>query len=182
MRIFLYLLFIVGSTNALSCGTALKRFMGYWRENGLETKEQYLDKISYKVLTGYSPLDTDPIITKVLLDAIEIGVSRTVIEKVLQNYNCVYSSNSTKEYLKIKKFIGNKKYYTFCDIPKIDTMYIVTSNGGATIRESATKQSARLNAISEGSTVIVKKIENNWADVDSYAGSGFVYLPLLKKY
>jgi len=110
MKYFSVLILSFISIQAFACGSTAQQFLGYWRHTTLETKSSFLKEHSCTQPINYSPRNADPIIAKVVVDAINSGVSDTIIKKVLTEYNCVYSARTTEEFTQIMNYIGVHQY------------------------------------------------------------------------
>lgn len=182
MRVFLLIALILSSANTFACGTTAQSFKGYWLKDSISSKQQMLARRGCSEPINYAPFIADPVIAKVLDDAIKSNIDSSIIIKVLKKYNCVHGARKTEWYPIISAFIEHHASENVCDIEKISRMYIVISEGGANLRSEPSSSSSKLNTVREGRPVLVNKVNNNWAHVGSYAGDGYIYLPLLKKY
>lgn len=182
MRICLLISLILASTSAFACGTTAQSFKGYWLKDSISSKQRLLSTLGCSAPINYAPLIADPVIAHVLDDAITLNIDSPTIIKVLKKYNCVHGARKSEWYPSISAFIKQHSSEIVCDVDKISRMYIVNSKGGANLRSGPSSGSNKLNAVKEGRAVLANKINNNWAFVSSYAGEGYIYLPLLKKY
>ena len=119
MKYLILLILLLFETQAYACGSTAQRFQGYWVIMDLEHKNKYLKNLSCSDPQRYSPRNADPIIAKVLADAIKSKVENKIINSVLKSYNCAYGARNLPEYSIIKKYITKEKYFSFCEVEKI---------------------------------------------------------------
>ena len=175
------------SFNAFACnGPAADRFQQYWKLSSTTDKTIFLIRNSCTYPVEYNPRKADPVIMKVLVDAIEGGIDTKVINKVVKNYNCVHGARNLPGYATVKRYIAREIYGEYCTNEKFENLYIVKAKGGAILRNGAGTKNDRIGLIAEGSTVKVFTLAGdfppNWAYVKSKQGEGFVYEPLLEPY
>jgi len=185
MRYALTLFLLLFVSNTFACGSTAHWFSWYWDAKDLKQKNNHLkqyENFGCSMSLSYSPRIAEPIIVKVLVDAIESGVEKKIINGILKKYNCVYGARKLPIYSKIKEYITGSKYNEFCNIEKIHRIYIIRANSGVVLRSDANKNSKRIGTIAHGSIVIEKKANGDWINVKSYAGEGYVFKSLLESY
>jgi len=165
-----------------TCGNTAEHFYRYWDLESKAKKIKLLEVLGCNQPSNYAPRSADPIITRVLADALNNDVPSKTIKMVLTNYHCAYGGRNLTEYQTIKNFITEQKYAEFCDIERLQRIYIVKSKGGAVFRSAPSVSSERLDAIAEGAFVEVEDSVGEWAKI-KYAGVyGYVFKPLLSAY
>ncbi len=182
MKILTILILLLLPIQALACGSTAKNFYQYWHYDTVASKNKFLQKYGCVEPINYFPLDADPIIAKVLVDAIDTGIDGTTINNVLKNYNCAYGARNLAEYSKIREFITAEKYNEFCNIDKLKKIYIVNVESGVVLRSGAGKDKERISALAHGTQVEVINTIDDWAHVKSSHGEGYVFKQLLKPY
>ncbi len=180
MRIVLLLISVIWSANTLACGSVSQNMQMYWTMGTLESKETFLLEQSCYQHMNYSPLRADPIITSVVSDAINIGVKKAVINKAIDSFNCMYGAYHLDEYENVSRYILENGMEATCNTSRLDASYIVTTQGGVNLRSKPSTSGSKIGTVAEGVLVMVLRIEGSWAYVESYAGKGYIYLPLLQ--
>ena len=173
---------LVVSTSIWACGTTAHNYTLYPKFGNASEKEAFLKNHSCSTAMYYKPHRADPIIATALADAIKSNVSSSVINKVLTNHNCVYGARHLESYKVILEFISEEKYSKFCNIKRINNLFIINANGGIVLRNAAGKHGARLAGLANGTYVEVLSESKGWVYVNSYAGKGYVFKKLLKSY
>lgn len=96
MKQFILIILILWSANSLACGSVSRNMMGYWSLETIESKENFLLEQNCYQAMNYSPLRADPIIAKVFKNAAGAGVSKSVLRKLIESFNCVYGAYYSK--------------------------------------------------------------------------------------
>lgn len=164
--------------NVLACGTTGHQFMRYWSGDMLVWKQQYLLEHSETVWINYKPLRDDPVIAKVLADALQSGVDRQLVSAVLKRYHCVAGAHHTAFYTELEKQLG-----VICSSELLASLRLVAASGGVNLRRLPGKQGDVVGTIVEGAVVsILADAGNGWVKVRTYAGVGYIYQALLSSY
>ena len=182
MKYILSIVIIAFSTYSFACGGTEHHFSRYWRLDTVEKKSALLEHLGCVEPMNYSPRFADPVISAVLADAIKIGLPRKSIEMVLKNYNCAYGARTKEEYKAIRSYIGSDKYAAFCNLERLERVYIVNVSGGAVLRFGPSVESKRLAAVAEGAFVESIKDAEEWLQVKTNKGKGYVHKSLLSAY
>ena len=167
---------------AAACGTVGQAFFTYVIDTDKDRLEQFLTTEACGTAEGYSPEEADRLIAQVLINAIESGVSRNVIEPVLRKYNCAYRARDRWPYKKIVEFVGTDRFDEFCDVSSLQKMYVVSAAGGANVRKSPSLSARKLGAIGDGVLVKNARREGEWLLVDTYIGTGYVHESIVEPY
>ena len=181
LRTFVLLTFLY-SACALSCGSTAQHFFGYSKWSSKSDKEAFFEANSCGVPINYGPKQADPLIADAVVDGINSGVNKDLLFTILRNYNCAYGARHQSNYKVIKEFITREKYATFCNLERLQRIFIIQADGGLTLRDSASKQGKRIDALANGTYVEVLRESGDWAYVKSYHGEGYVYKKLLTPY
>jgi hypothetical protein len=180
MKAFILLVLTCFSVNAVGCGSVSQNMMSYWSLDDISEKEEFLIKQSYHQVLNYSPRRSDPIIVNVLIDAMRVGINNRIIGKTIDSFNCLYGAYFTKEYQIINEFILKNGMESVCNKDRLNSSYVIRSEGGVNLRSAPTTSSEKIGILAEGVLVLILKVESEWAYVESYEGKGYIYLPLLK--
>lgn len=180
MKKLVLIISVFWSANTIACGSASQNILRYWSLETIEEKEGFLKKQSCYQPMNYSPLRADPIIVKVVADAIGTGVKETTLRKIIDSFNCMYGAYYSKEYEDISQYIIENGMESMCNDSRLESSYVVIANGGVNLRSMPSKSGEKVGTVAEGVLVVVQRIEDGWAYVESYAGTGYIYLPLLK--
>lgn len=154
--------------------------MPYWQENDLASKSEFLKRLSCSEAMNYSPLRADPVIVKVLTDAIDSGVGKDIISKIVTNYNCLFAAYHSPEYGSIEKFISDNQLNNICSKERLEASYVILAASGVNLRSAPSTSGEKIGTIAEGVLIELIEMSGNWAYIRSYAGEGYVYYPLLK--
>lgn len=167
---------------AFACGSVAQNF-GAYEQNKNKTKvEAFLKSQACGSDDSYSPLHAEPVIARVLANAIEIGVPGENIEGVFKKYNCLYTARHQEIYRKISDFLGEGKFAKYCNLEKFKKMYVVSSDGGANLRSKPSKTAKKLGTVAESVLVTNGKVYGDWILVDTYSGTGYMHSSTLKPY
>ncbi len=180
MKWFALVIFIFFPSYTIACGTVSQRMYFYWYLDTVEKKETFLKESSCFQPINYSPLDTDLLLAKILNDAIDLDVKSEVINKIIDSYNCMYGAYYSKEYVPISRYIAKNGLDSVCNEKRFESSFVVVADGGVNLRSEPSKSGQKVGTIAEGVLVRVKRIEEQWAFLESYSGEGYVYFPLLK--
>lgn len=167
-----------------ACGSPLMFLASYWEPSStLEDKTQLLDSLGCGDQVNYLPGEDDQLVARVLADAIESGVPRETIVRVLKCYRCVYGARHETAYTSIRAFIGHERFASFCRTDHLETLYRVSSPNGAVLRAGPGTDTARIDAIRLGTLVEVVADEGDWLKVSvNLYGEGYIWKALLTQY
>ncbi len=180
--VFLVFLSILAVQSAFACGSIEKHFGTYEQHKNKSEVEAFLKTQTCGSADSYSPLYAEPVIARVLANAIDLEVSKDVIQKVFKIYNCLSFARHQDEHRKILKFLGQDKLSGLCNPDSLRKMYIVSSAGGANLRGKPDKKAKKVGAVAE--SVIVKngRVYGDWVLVDTYKGTGYMHISTLMPY
>lgn len=181
MKKLLTFILVLVVQESIACGNVYHYFQTYEVSLSKESKSSFLLNSKENSMVNYVPLRDDELIVTVLLDAINSGEEINDVKSVLSYFNCAYSSHKSDNYQALISKIGNDNYLQVCPKELTSKLYYVAADGGVNLREKPNKDSSKLDAIVEGSSIKLIKIDGQWAQVQTYAGLGYVYLPLIKK-
>jgi len=180
--IVLSLLFAFAPDKLLACGSTAQQFWSYTLEADKSKLESFLREQSCASEAKYSPVEAEPYIALVLINAIDAGVPRETIESVFKRYNCASTVRNRSAYRKIVDFLGEERFSEVCDLQTLRRMYVVRATGGANVRSEANKQAAKVGVVAEGALVKNGKIDGDWILVETYSGTGYMHSSTLIPY
>jgi hypothetical protein len=76
MKIFIILISILWSASVIACGSVSKNIKKYWSLGTVQAKEEFLARKNCYLPINYRPLLADPLIVKVVINAIDTGVNK----------------------------------------------------------------------------------------------------------
>lgn len=167
---------------AFACGSVEKNFGIYQAHTNKSEVESFLKSQSCGSAVNYSPLYAEPVIARVLANAIGLGVSEENIEGVFKRYNCLSTTRNQEEYRKIADFLGQDKLENDCNPEKFKKMYIVSSISGANLRAEPSKKAKKIGTVAESVLVTNGTVHGDWVLVDTYSGTGYMHSSTLKPY
>ena len=177
---FLYLLLPI--TETIACGTVERFFNNYWKAKSPEAKERYLKRTSCREVINYYPHQDDPLIAKVMADAIENNLELELVNKNLKKYNCAYGARETQYYITVRSFIGLKNYDEFCDTATLKKAYIIKPKGGANMRSKPDSTASKVDSVRYGVLVHGLGVSGDWLQVRYLKKKGFIHKSLLTPY
>lgn len=180
--IVLSLLFAFSPDKLLACGSTAQQFWSYTLEADKSKLESFLTEQSCVSEAKYSPVEAEPYIALVLINAIDAGVSRDTIELVFKRYNCASTVRNRSAYRKIVDFLGEERFSEICDLETLRRMHVVRADGGANVRSEPNKQADKVGVVAEGALVKNGKIDGDWVLVDTYSGTGYMHSSILRPY
>lgn len=178
------ILILIIPTPVVACGSAAMMLSGYWDPaSSPEQKVDLLSNVGCGNHVNYAPREDDPIIAEVLVDAIEKGLPRDVIEGVLKRFHCAYAARRTSSYTTIRSFIGDEEFAAFCDVAYLERLVIVQAQNGVVLRDMPSVGGKRVDAIPKGAYMEILAGNGDWYEVDAkLSGRGFVLKQLVTKY
>ncbi|MBK9584727.1 MAG: SH3 domain-containing protein [Alphaproteobacteria bacterium] len=182
--LFVLLVFVstISADVVFACGSVEKNFGVYVQNKSKSKVEVFLKSQSCGSDETYSPLYAEPVIARVLANAIDLGVSRESIEGVFKKYNCLSLARNQDVYKKITDFVGKEKLTRYCDPAKFRKMFIVISEGGANLRSKPTMQAKIIGTVAESVLVTNGTVYGDWVLVDTYSGTGYMHASTLMPY
>lgn len=178
-----------------ACDSMEQRLSVYWNDGTAAGKAVVLQHLLCLPPLNYQPKKLDPMVLKVVVDAIAAGVDDDLIRTALQRYRCAYSARRHPDYQPIIEFIGKDHYADFCRVSQLERWFLVNTDGGAVLRAEPSIRSQRLASIPQGHAVEVLALFGDWvrvAVVSPYAitatqptaerQQGYVYAALLQAY
>ena len=167
-----------------ACGSIDMYLMKYWSP-GITVAEriQLLEQQACSEHINYLPHTADPVIARVLANAIKSGLPHAPIQKLLKKYHCAYGARNVPEYITIRSFISEEKYAEFCNLDYLESIYIVKAVSGAILRAGPSTDTEELGAVREGDFVENLGEEDEWLHVKSiHYGKGYIHRSLLTSY
>ena len=177
-------LVLIVPTPVLACGSAVMMLSGYWDPAlSPEEKADLLSTVGCGDHVNYAPREDDPIIAEILVDAIEKGLPRDVIEGVLKRFHCAYAARRSSSYITIRSFIGDEEFAAFCNVAYLERLVIVQAQSGVVLRDTPSVSGKRVDAIPKGAYIEILADNGDWYEVDAKLyGRGFVHKQLVTKY
>lgn len=184
MKKYFLIIFLLFSGHASACGSTAMIFSSYLQQcESLECKNNFLKQQQCSTLFNYLPLDADPIIVSVLLDAIGNGVEKVEIVKTFDRYNCAFTARNLEGYKKIEAFMGKASYEKYCSQERLDSLYLISTRLGVILRSGPSIDSQRIGTVAKGRFVEeINGSSGHWIHVKTYAGDGFIHKKLLTPY
>jgi len=176
----LVLLFLPSLSHA--CGTVHMYFKAYKNKTTLQAKQKHLERSSCGEVINYYPHSDDPLIAKVMFDAIDNSLESKLIKKILKRHNCAYGARNSQEYSIIKTFIGEQRFNQFCQVSILDKAYIVNVKGGANMRSGPELEAEKIDSIRHGVLVNGLAEQNGWVKVRYLKSEGYIHKSLLVSY
>lgn len=182
MKYMIIILTLIFSFPTFSCGTTVNHFSSYPKAFSKTDKEEFFRNHSCVITNNYLPHEADPIIASTIVDAIKSDVDTDLIKMILKNYNCVYGARHLPIYKAIKDLITEEKYSTFCNLERLNNIYIIKAKKSLVLRESANIKANVIHSLPYGIHIEVINNEGNWAYVKTSYGNGYVFNKYISPY
>lgn len=163
--------------SASACDSMEQRLSVYWSDGSVAAKAALLQHLLCLPAIDYRPTEIDPMVLKVTVDAIKVGVNRDLINAVLRRHRCAYGARKLPDYTHIIDYIGQPEYASFCQVSRLERLFVVRAEGGALLREEPSIRSQRLASVPQGYLVEVLALFGGWVRVAVISSNSQTSLP-----